>query len=111
VEQAPTAAETGASLKRVALRGSAMELAGYAASQGLRLLGNLVLSRLLFPEAFGLSALVSVFLVGLQLLSDVGLEPCVVQNPRGDERRFLDTVWTIQVVRGALLALLSVVLA
>jgi O-antigen/teichoic acid export membrane protein len=110
LEQAGSA-ETGFSLKRVALRGSAVELSGYAAGQALRLAGNLVLSRLLFPEAFGLSALVSVFLVGLELLSDVGLEPCVVQSERGDERRFLDTVWTIQVVRGALLSLLSLLLA
>jgi len=111
VEQAASAAETGTSLKEVALRGSAMELAGYAAGQALRLAGNLVLSRLLFPEAFGLSALVSVFLVGLQLLSDVGLEPCVVQSERGDERRFLDTIWTLQVARGALLALMALLLA
>jgi O-antigen/teichoic acid export membrane protein len=111
VEQAASAAETGTSLREVALRGSAMELAGYAAGQALRLAGNLVLSRLLFPEAFGLSALVSVFLVGLQLLSDVGLEPCVVQSERGDERRFLDTIWTLQVARGALLALMALLLA
>ena len=111
MEQASAVPQTGALLKRAALRGSAAEFAGYAASQALRLGGNLVLSRLLFPEAFGLSSLVSVFLVGLQLLSDVGLEPSVVQNERGDERRFLDTVWTIQAVRGALLALLAVLLA
>lgn len=105
------AAEPGFSLRKIALRGSAMELGGYAVGQALRLAGNLVLSRLLFPEAFGLTALVSVFLVGLELLSDVGLEPCVVQNERGDERRFLDTVWTIQVARGALLSLLALALA
>lgn len=105
------AAEPGFSLRKIALRGSAMEMGGYAIGQVLRLAGNLVLSRLLFPEAFGLSALVAVFLVGLELLSDVGLEPCVVQNERGDERRFLDTVWTIQVARGALLSLLALALA
>ena len=92
-------------------RGSMMELVGFGGSQALRLAGNLVLSRLLFPEAFGLAALVSVFLTGLQLLSDVGLEPSVVQNERGADRRFLSTVWTLQIVRGAALAVLAVALA
>ncbi|HVH04697.1 MAG TPA: oligosaccharide flippase family protein [Myxococcota bacterium] len=92
-------------------RGSMMELLGFGGSQVLRLAGNLVLSRLLFPEAFGLSAIVSVFLTGLQLLSDVGLEPSVVQNERGAERRFLDTVWTFQIARGIALAVMAVALA
>jgi O-antigen/teichoic acid export membrane protein len=92
-------------------RGSMMELLGFGGTQALRLAGNLVLSRLLFPEAFGLAAIVSVFLTGLQLLSDVGLEPSVVQNERGADRRFLSTVWTLQVVRGAGLAVMAVVLA
>jgi O-antigen/teichoic acid export membrane protein len=92
-------------------RGSLMELLGFGGTQALRLAGNLVLSRLLFPEAFGLAAIVSVFLTGLQLLSDVGLEPSVVQNERGADRRFLSTVWTLQIVRGAALAVLAVFLA
>jgi O-antigen/teichoic acid export membrane protein len=54
---------------------------------------------------------VSVFLTGLQLLSDVGLEPSVVQNERGADRRFLDTVWTLQIARGAALAVTAVALA
>ncbi len=111
MEGAERTAEPEISLGRLALRGSALELTGYGASQLLRLVGNLVLSRLLFPEAFGLSALVSVFLVGLQLLSDVGLEPCVIQNERGDERRFLDTVWTLQVARGTALFVSALLLA
>jgi O-antigen/teichoic acid export membrane protein len=92
-------------------RGSMMELLGFGGSQVLRLAGNLVLSRLLFPEAFGLAAIVSVFLTGLQLLSDVGLEPSVVQNERGADRRFLDTVWTFQIARGIALAVMAVALA
>jgi O-antigen/teichoic acid export membrane protein len=90
-------------LRRLALRGSAVETGGYAVTQVLRLVSNVVLSRLLFPEAFGLSALVTIILIGVTLLSDVGLEPAVVQNRRGDDPRFLDTVWTLKVVRGALL--------
>lgn len=93
------------------LRGSALTAGSYAISQALRLVSNLILTRLLFPEAFGLMALVSVFLVGLAMFSDVGLGPAIVRSPRGDDRDFLDTAWTVQVLRGALLWALTCALA
>ena len=76
---------------------------GFAAAQAIRLASNLIFARLLFPEAFGLMALVSVFLVGLSMFSDVGISSSIMQNKRGDDRDFLDTAWTIQVIRGVLL--------
>ncbi len=85
------------------LRGSALTAGSYAITQFLRLASNLVLTRLLFPEAFGLMALVSVFLVGLSMFSDVGIGPAISQSRRGDDPEFLDTAWTIQVWRGGLL--------
>jgi O-antigen/teichoic acid export membrane protein len=80
--------------------GSVYELVGYGLAMALRLGGNMILTRLLFPRAFGLVALVNIFNQGLVMLSDVGIEPAVIQSPRGDERAFLNTAWTIQVVRG-----------
>lgn len=76
---------------------------GFGTSQALRLASNLVLTRLLFPEAFGLMALVTVLLGGLMMFSDIGISPAIQQNPRGDDPAFLDTAWTIQVARGVLL--------
>jgi O-antigen/teichoic acid export membrane protein len=75
-----------------------------AAGHVLRLASNLILTRLLFEEAFGLMALVGVFLQGLQSFSDIGLRPAVIQNPKGEEPEFLATAFTIQGVRGLLLA-------
>lgn len=94
-----------------ALRGSVVTAGAYAVSQSLRLISNLVLTRLLFPEAFGLMALVSVFLVGLTMFSDVGIGPAIAQNRRGDEPDFLDTAWTLQVGRGFGLWLVTCFLA
>lgn len=73
---------------------------GYGASQAIRLASNLILTRLLFPEAFGLMALISVVTVGLTLFSDVGIAPAIAQSKRGDDPDFLNTAWTIQVMRG-----------
>jgi len=94
---------TGQGLFARALRGSAVTAGGYAAAQVLRLATNLVLTRLLFPEAFGLMALVSVVLVGLAMFSDVGVGPAISQSQSGDDPAYLDTAFSINVVRGALL--------
>lgn len=85
------------------LRSSSWLVLGYGASQFMRLVSNLILARLLFPEAFGLMALVTVVTVGLMMFSDVGIGPAIAQNRRGDDPDFLNTAWTIQVGRGVLL--------
>lgn len=93
------------------MRSSAWTALGYGASQVLRLASNLILTQLLFPEAFGLMALVAVFIVGLTMFSDMGTQPAILQHRRGDEAAFLATAFTIQVTRGAVLWLASAVLA
>lgn len=92
------------------LRSSVITIGGYGASQLLRLASNLILTRLLFPEAFGMMALISVFLMALAMFSDIGLGPAIMGSKRGDERGFLDTAWAIQIVRGGLLWVAALVL-
>jgi|TARA_R110002049_G_scaffold192_21_gene1212 O-antigen/teichoic acid export membrane protein len=93
-------AVTGNRLMARALRSTSWIVLGYGGSQAIRLASNLILTRLLFPEAFGLMALIQVVIVGLTLFSDVGIAPSIAQSKRGDDRDFLDTAWTIQAIRG-----------
>lgn len=104
-------AEADFSLKRAFLRGSAWSFSGYVLQQVLRLAGNLILTRLLFPEAFGLMALVNIFLQGLAMFSDLGLGPSIIQNPRGTAPDFLNTAWTVQVIRGFVLCACALLLS
>lgn len=91
---------SSATLKQQAIRGTAWTIIGYGFSQILRFGSNLILTRLLAPELFGLMALVNVFIAGLSLFSDIGIRPSIIQNKRGDDPVFLNTAWTIQVIRG-----------
>lgn len=84
---------------------------GYGGSQAIRLASNLILTRLLFPEIFGLMALVQVILQGLKMMSDIGISTSVIRDQRGDEADFLNTAWTLQIIRGLLIWLISVVAA
>lgn len=90
-----------------ALRGSAIVAMGYVGGQAMRLAANLILTRLLFPEAFGLMALVTMVMIGLTMFSDVGIGPAIMGSRRGDDPRFLDTAWTVQALRGGLLWVLT----
>lgn len=103
------AAPGGGRLGGRATRGSAWVVAGYGAGQVIRFGANLVLTRLLFPQAFGLMLLLNVFLQGLQMFSDLGVGTAIIQSPRDDEA-FVDTAWTVQVARGLVLWLVTVLL-
>ncbi len=100
----------GTGLMPRAMRSAGLNLMGFGFSQVLRLGSNLILTRLLFPEAFGVMAMVSVFLMGLAMFSDVGVGPAIMQSKRGDDRDFLNTAWTIQIIRGTCLFLVAVAL-
>lgn len=81
----------------------------FGLTQILRLGSNLVLTRLLEPEMFGVMAIVNVMLIGVVMFSDVGLWPSIVRNEKGTEKYFVDTVWTMQVIRGILIFLVLLV--
>lgn len=101
----------GQGLAARAMRGSAFTILSFGGGQMLRLASNLILTRLLFPEAFGMMALVYVFMQGLNNFSDVGITPSIMQSKRGDDRDFLNTAWTLQIMRGFLLWGLTFVIA
>ncbi len=56
-------------------------------------------------------ALVMVFVIGLEMLSDVGIGPSIQRSPHGDDPDFLNTAWTVQVIRGFCLWILCCLLA
>lgn len=101
----------GDGLRSRALRGTAITLGGTGGQQALRLLSNLVLTRLLFPEAFGLMALIQTFMIGLAMFSDLGIGPAIIQSDRGEDPDFLNTAWVMQILRGICLWLVACGLA
>ncbi|MGE8063650.1 oligosaccharide flippase family protein [Pseudomonas sp. NPDC089569] len=91
------------SLRRRAISAGAWNLGALVTSQAFRLGGNLVMARLLIPEMFGIMMIATTLSVVLHLLSDVGLRQNIIQSPRGDDPVFLNTIWTVQILRGLIL--------
>lgn len=100
-----------ASLKKLAVRGTFWSIASSGSALLIRFGGNVVLTRLLSPEIFGLNAIVRAFINGLEFFSDVGLKPNIVRSKRGEDPVFLNTAWTIQILRGAIISLCSLIIA
>ncbi len=91
------------SLKVRVLQAGGWTLGGYFLAQVIRLGSNLIMTRLLVPEIFGLMAIVYVLMTGLVLFSDIGLSQIIIQSRRGEDPDFLNTAWVVQIVRGALI--------
>jgi len=82
----------------------------FASNIGLRLISTVVLSRLLAPDVYGVFAVVLVYMYVLEMLSDLGLRSLVLTREGEVSSEFLQTCWTISILRGAVILLLSVIL-
>src|SRR5688572_1219523 len=100
-----------ASLRRRSLAAGFWAGGGHALALVIRLAGNLLLARIMLPEAFGVMAVVMTVVLALMLLSDIGSGTVVVQSERGSDEAFLNTAWTVQVIRGFGIWVLGIVIA
>lgn len=110
----PTTSENGLdepTWGQKAKSGTVWMVAGFGSGQILRLGANIVLAALLYEEVFALMAIITAVMMGLAMFSDIGLQTNVVQSTRGDDPDFLNTAWTLQVIRGFCLFLIALALA
>ena len=104
-------AEAAPGLKKRAINAGYWTTLSFVFDKGLAFVSNIVLVYLsLSQEDFGIVLLVGSVITGLQMFSDVGITPSLIQNKREDPA-FYNTAWTIQVVRGVFLWLVACLLA
>jgi O-antigen/teichoic acid export membrane protein len=87
--------------------GASLSVVHSLGTQAIRFGGNLLMTRLLFPEAFGLMGITQAIWIGVSLLCDVGLSQSVIRSSRNDEQ-FLNTIWTIQILRGCIIGIILI---
>jgi len=75
-----------------------------AISIAARLGSNIVLAKLLTPDAFGAVGVVMSIVAVLSLATDMGFYAFIIRHNKGEDKRFLDCVWTIRLVRCVFLA-------
>lgn len=88
------------SFNRTAIAAFVWTLTSVAGSHVIRMASNLILTRLLFPEMFGVMAVINAVVTGIAMFSDIGLRECVLHGGRASQSSFLNTAWSVQVIRG-----------
>ncbi len=106
-----TTAQHVLSLRTRVLSAGSWSMGGYALNQLIRLATNLVLTRLLVPEVFGVMAIANMLIVGLNLLSDIGHRQNIIQSSRGGDPAFLNTAWSVQILRGGAISAVTLLLS
>lgn len=96
---------------KLIVRAGSWTIAAFGMRQTLRLGTNIVLTRLLAPELFGIMVVVNTFRTGVTLISDVGIGQSLVVNKNADTPEFYDTAWTVNLIRCVLLWLVCVAIA
>ncbi len=101
----PTQADrdTESSLTTRVVKGGAWVFVGKVGSRGLQAIKLVVLARLLVPDDFGLFGIVMLALSAAETFTQTGFQTALIQK-QGNTEEYLDTAWTVQIVRGFLLA-------
>jgi lipopolysaccharide exporter len=102
---------SGETLKAKVFRGGAWLGTGSVLEQTARFARNMILARILAPEAFGTMAIVLSAGSVIDTLTEIGVKEAVIQNPRGEEPNYLDAAWWLALGRGVSLYLLMFFLA
>lgn len=108
--EAPAQAQ-GGGFRGLIMRAAGWSMVGYVVVQVLRIASSLILTRLLIPEMFGIMAIATMVQVSVAMLSDLGLRPAAIQSRMGDDRSYLDTAWTLQIIHGCFIWLVCVLIA
>lgn len=96
--------------KRAAL-GSVWVLSEFGADQAIRMARSLLLTRLISKELYGLLGLTAIVIDLISNLSDVGINLSIIRQRRADERDFVNTAWTLSLVRGVAVWLVASLVA
>jgi O-antigen/teichoic acid export membrane protein len=97
------AKQTDPPLRARVVKGATWVFASRITGRLFEIAKAVVLARLLTPEDFGLFGLVMLAMATLDILSQTGLNAALIQRKEG-LRGYLDVAWTVQVVRGSLIA-------
>ena len=98
------------------LRRKVLGAAGWTVGQTgvqyiMRLCSNLIMTRLLMPEAFGLLGFAATVISALSLFTDIGITQSIVREKDGEEPHFLRVAWTAKVLRSLVISAAVVLVA
>jgi len=98
-----TKLNSGKTLKARVARGTIWSGLGNGSEQVLRFIRNMILTRILAPEAFGLMAIVLAVNAAFESFSQIGIKEAIIQNPKGQKKEYLNGAWWLAFGRAVVL--------
>ena len=95
---------------RITLGGIWLSFGG-GIENGLRLVRNMILARILAPEVFGLMAIIVAVNALMESFTQLGIKESVIQHPRGAEERYLNGAFWISFGRGIIIFIIASLVA
>lgn len=95
---------TNQQLSKKAVKGTFWVFALRITHRLLGLLRTLILARLLSPKDFGLVGIALLVISTLETFSNTGFNQALVQK-KDSAKQYLDTAWTVQILRGLILSM------
>jgi O-antigen/teichoic acid export membrane protein len=90
----------GDGLKGHMFRGGTWLGIGSVFEQVFRMGRNMLLTRLLVPEAFGVMAIVYSASSIVDMLTEIGVKEAIIQHPHGSDHRYVNSAWWLAFGRG-----------
>lgn len=98
----------GEDLQTRTLKAAFWSFLGSTGNGAIRFTSNLILTRILFPEAFGLMATAMLLMTLVQIFSDTGVKTALIQHEDGASEPFINTSFMITLARNFILLILIV---
>ncbi len=72
----------------------------FAAVALIKLASSIITTRLLYPEAYGIVSMIAAIAFVLEMMSDLGAMTLMVRHPKAEEAAYINTAWTLKLIRG-----------
>jgi O-antigen/teichoic acid export membrane protein len=89
------------------VRSGGILAAGSLSENLLRFIRNIILARLLAPDAFGLMATIMATVAAAEAFTEVGLTQSIIQNKKGADKEFLNVIWWFSAFRAVMLYMIA----
>jgi O-antigen/teichoic acid export membrane protein len=89
--------------KFINLKGDLFATAASFGTQAvIKLSSSLILTRLLRPEAYGIITILMSVTFVIELIGDINVTLFIIRDKNGEEPKYLNTAWTLQLGRSLL---------
>lgn len=94
------------SLTSKVLKGGGWMVASRILTKAVGIVATIILARILTPEAFGLVAVGLISVNILKVFTEVGIKQALIKETSENTETFLNTAWTVELIRGLLIFIL-----